>query len=62
MGYVLAYIQGITADEEADDTFCQRMVESCENDPDPGEIEALLEGRKDREENGTIPHDAIKWD
>ena len=29
MGYVLAYIQGITADEEADDAFCQR-----ENDPD----------------------------
>lgn len=35
MGYVLAYIQGITADEEADDIFCQRMVESYENDSDP---------------------------
>ena len=35
MGYVLAYIQGITADEEADDIFCQRMVENYENDPDP---------------------------
>lgn len=35
MGYVLAYIEGITADEEADDIFCQRMVESYENDPDP---------------------------
>lgn len=34
MGYVLAYIQGITADEEADDIFCQRMVESYENDLD----------------------------
>lgn len=33
-----------------------------EVEPEPGEIEALLEGRKDREENGTIPHDAIKWD
>ena len=30
MGYVLAYVQGLTADEEADDAFCQR-----ENDPDP---------------------------
>ena len=35
MGYVLAYVQGITADEEADDAFCQRMVENYENDPDP---------------------------
>ena len=31
MGYVLAYVQGITAD----DAFCQRMLENCENDPDP---------------------------
>lgn len=35
MGYVLAYIQGITADEEADDAFCQRMWENYQNDPDP---------------------------
>lgn len=34
MGYVLAYIQGITADEEADDIFCQRMVEDYENASD----------------------------
>lgn len=34
MGYVLAYIQGITADEEADDIFCQRMIENYENAPD----------------------------
>ena len=33
MGYVLAYVQGIAADEEADDIFCQRMVENYENDP-----------------------------
>ena len=35
VGYVLAYIQGITADEEADDAFCERMIENYENDPDP---------------------------
>jgi hypothetical protein len=34
MGYVLAYIQGITADEEADDIFCERMVENYKNAPD----------------------------
>lgn len=35
IGYVLAYIQGITADDEADDAFCERMFENYENDPDP---------------------------
>ena len=35
MGYVLAYIQGITADEETDDIFCQKMIEDYENDSDP---------------------------
>ncbi len=35
MGYVLAYVQGITADEEADDIFCEKMLENYKNDPDP---------------------------
>ena len=35
MGYVLAYVQGIAADEETDDIFCRRMLENYENDPDP---------------------------
>ena len=35
IGYVLAYLQGITADEETDDRFCQRMLENYKNDPDP---------------------------
>jgi len=35
MGYVLAYVQGITADEEADDIFCERMVQDYLNDTDP---------------------------
>ncbi len=30
--------------------------------PEPDEIEAILEGRKDRTKNGTVPHDAINWD
>lgn len=28
MGYVLAYVQGVAADEEADDIFCRRMAET----------------------------------
>ena len=35
MGYILAYVQGITADEEADDIFCQQMLDDYENDTDP---------------------------
>ncbi len=30
--------------------------------PEPDEIEAILEGRKDRAKNGTVPHDEINWD
>ena len=30
--------------------------------PEPGELEALEAGRKDRAENGTVPHSAINWD
>lgn len=30
-----AILRKIPADEEADDIFCQRMVENYENDPDP---------------------------
>ncbi|HIV86110.1 MAG TPA: hypothetical protein H9900_04785 [Candidatus Monoglobus merdigallinarum] len=35
IGYVLAYIQGITADEEADDLFCERMIQDYIKDTDP---------------------------
>ncbi len=35
MGYILAYVQGITADEEADDRFCERMLKDYEDDTDP---------------------------
>jgi hypothetical protein len=43
MGYVLAYVQGITADEEADDIFCERMVENYENAPDEDKEDIPLE-------------------
>jgi len=32
-----------------------------ETAPEPDEIEAILDGRKDRAKNGTISHDAINW-
>lgn len=30
--------------------------------PELGELEALEEGKKDRAENGAIPHGAIDWE
>ena len=33
-----------------------------EVEPEPDEVESILAGRKDRAENGTVPHEAIKWD
>lgn len=47
IGYVLAYIQGITADEEADDLFCERMVQNYLNDPDKDESYTLDECKKE---------------
>lgn len=41
MGYVLAYIQGITADEEADDAFCERLVQNYLDDPDSEKDQAF---------------------
>ena len=38
MGYVLAYLQGLTADEEADDAFCENMYREYLNDPDRGDF------------------------
>lgn len=43
IGYVLAYVQGVAADEEADDAFCQRMVEDYENSPDEDKESVPLE-------------------
>ena len=35
LGYVLAYVQGISADEATDDAFCDQLIKDYENDPDP---------------------------
>ena len=37
-GYILAYIQGITAEEDAaDDASCEALYQQYQNDPDRGE-------------------------
>lgn len=36
IGYALAYVQGLVADEEADEAFCENMYREYLNDPDRG--------------------------
>lgn len=43
IGYALAYIQGLAADEESDDIFCQKMLENYENAPDEDKEDIPLE-------------------
>lgn len=50
MGYVLAYVQGITADEEADDIFCERMLQNYINDTD-----------SEKEKNFTLEECKKEW-
>lgn len=33
MGYVLAFLQGLTIDEDADDAFCEKLVKNYLDDP-----------------------------
>ena len=49
IGYALAYINGLIADEEADDLFCEKMIEGYENDPDPDKdrLYSLDEAKKE---------------
>lgn len=46
LGYVIAYLQGLMADENADDMFCENLCETYENDPDKGEFVTLEEMAK----------------
>lgn len=34
LGYLLAYLQGLIADEPDDDAFCKRLIAEYEADPD----------------------------
>ena len=41
IGYVLAYLQGLTADEAEDDAFCEKLYRDYLNDPDPEKSETV---------------------
>lgn len=41
--YVLAYLQGLTADEMDDDAFCEQLYQEYLSDPDKGQAQSLEE-------------------
>ena len=44
LAYVLAYVQGLIADEEsekADDAYCEQLFKEYQNDPDPHKTDAI---------------------
>lgn len=46
LGYVIAYMQGICADENADDAFCSQLCEDYEKDPEKGQLISFNEMMK----------------
>lgn len=47
MGYVIAYLQGLVADEAEDEAFCEKMYQDYLNDPDRGEFVSFEEALKE---------------
>ena len=47
IGYVLAFLQGLTADDVADDDFCERLVDAYEADPEKDVAYTLEECKRE---------------
>ena len=47
MGYVIGYLQGLVADEAADDAFCMKMYEDYLNDPEHGDFVSFEDALKE---------------
>ena len=44
LAYVLAYVQGLIADEKAeasDDAYCEQLLKDYQNDPDPHKTDTI---------------------
>ena len=46
IGYAVAFLQGLYADEKADDDFCLSLIESYEQSEDKGEFMSFEEVMK----------------
>lgn len=47
IGYILAYAKGITAEEQADDDFCEALYQDYMNSPDKDESYSLDDCKKE---------------
>ena len=47
LAYVIGYLQGLMADEAADDAFCENMYRQYLNDPDRGDFVPLDDAVKE---------------
>lgn len=41
MGYAIAFLQGLTVDEDTDDIFCEKLVQKYLNDTDPQKHDSI---------------------
>lgn len=46
LGYVIAYLQGITADEFDDDLFCEKLLKDYKENPEKGNFVSFEEMAK----------------
>ena len=46
LGYAIAYLQGLTADEAADDEYCLSLISEYENSTDKGDFISLEDAMK----------------
>ena len=46
LGYVVAYLQGINADESADDAYCEQLLDDYNNSDDKGDFIAFEDAVK----------------
>ena len=54
LGYVAAFLHGMTVDEDADDAFCMRLYEDYQSNPDRGDFVSFEDALK---ESGVSPDD-----
>lgn len=47
MAYVIGYLQGLVADEAADDAFCLKMYQDYLNDPEHGNFVSFEDALKE---------------
>lgn len=47
MAYVIGYLQGLVADEAADDAFCAKMYQDYLNDPEHGNFVSFEDALKE---------------